>query len=176
MTTARASKTAKRQTLTRREFFEDLTGAVRHGLSGEMQAFHSRHTMNLLKIHYGANYRIHYEAWINTDTGFVELGLHFEDGPESTSRLLEHFDRRVVEIKHELGTHCELERWTKSWGHLYETHPIEPLNDAFIQKLAERLIRMIDVLQPILDEAYDAGIAPTTPRPSTFRQRFRGRR
>lgn len=170
-----AARTRKK-TMNRREFFEELTGAVRNGLSGEMQAFHSRHTMNLLKIHYGANYRIHYEAWINTDTGFVELGLHFEDGPDSTSRLLAHFDRYVVEIKHELGTTCELERWTKSWGHLYETHPIEPLTDAFVEQIAERLIRMIGVLQPILDDAYNAGLAPITPHASTFRGRFRGRR
>ncbi|HEX2282130.1 MAG TPA: hypothetical protein VHG52_10265 [Thermomicrobiales bacterium] len=163
----------KQQTLKRREFFEDVTDAVRASLSGEMQAFHARHTMNLLKIHYGANYRIHYEAWINTNTGFVELGLHFEDGPESTGRLLEHFDRYIVEIKHELGAHCELERWTKSWGHLYETHPIRPLTDDFVEEIADRLVRMIDVLQPILDDAYNAGLAPTTPRPSTFRRRFR---
>jgi hypothetical protein len=174
--TARAKSTTSRTTMKRREFFEDLTNAVRAGLSGEMQAFHSRHTMNLLKIHYGANYRIHYEAWINTDTGLVELGLHFEDGPESTSRLLEHFDRHIVEIKHELGIHCELERWTKSWGHIYETHPIQPLTDAFADELAARLVRMIVVLQPLLDDAYTAGLAPLTPRPSTFRQRFRGRR
>ena len=176
MATTHASRTRKSVTLTRREFFEDLTDVVRARLSGEMQAFHARNTMNLLKIHYGANYRIHYEVWINTETGFVELGLHFEDGPESTRRLLEHFDRHIVEIKHLLGAHCELERWTKSWGHFYETHPIEPLTHGFAQTLAQRLVHMIDVLQPILDEAYTAGLAPTTPRPSTFHQRFRGRR
>lgn len=176
MAATRAKAGSKQQTLKRREFFEEVTDAVRAGLSGEMQAFHARHTMNLLKIHYGANYRIHYEAWINTDTGFVELGLHFEDGPESTGRLLDHFDKYIVEIKHELGWNCELERWTKSWGHLYETHPIKPLTDDFAEEVADRLVRMIDVLQPILDEAYDAGLAPITPRPSTFRRRFRGRR
>lgn len=176
MATASVRQTTKPQTLKRKEFFEELTDAVRAGLSGEMQAFHARHTMNLLKIHFGANYRIHYEAWINTDTGFVELGLHFEDGPESTTQLLEYFDQYVIEIKHELGTHCELERWTKSWGHLYETHPIEPLRDAFVEKIAARLIQMIEVLQPLLDEAYALQLAPETPRPGTFRRRFRGRR
>ena len=164
---------ARATTLTRREFFEDLTHAIRRGLPAEMQDFNARQTMNLLKIHYGANYRIHFEVWINTDTGFVEMGLHFEDG---TSRLLEHFDQHIIEIKHELGEHCELERWTKSWGHFYETHPIQPLTDAFIDKLAARMVQMIEILQPILDTAYEEGLAPTTPRPSTFRRRFRGRR
>jgi hypothetical protein len=167
---------AKPETFKRREFFTALTDAVRGKLDGELQAFHARHTMNLLKIHFGENYRIHFETWINTDTGFVELGLHFEDGPESTTRLLEYFDQFVVEIKHELGTHVELERWTKSWGHLYETHPIQPLTPAFVDELAGRMARMIEVLQPILDDAYNAGLAPLTPRPSTFRRRFRPRK
>lgn len=173
MATAQATSASKRAALKRREFFAEITDALNDRLPAGMQSFNSRYTMNLLKIHYGENYRIHYEVWINTDTGFVELGLHFEDGPESTSRLLSHFDRHIVEIKHELGIHCELERWTKSWGHLYETHPIRPLTDDFVEEIADRLVRMIDVLQPILDDAYNAGLAPTTPRPSTFRRRFR---
>lgn len=176
MAATRTRSTRNPTTLKRREFFEELTNALRGSFAGEMQAFHARHTMNLLKIHYGENYRIHYEAWINTDTGFVEIGLHFEDGPESTTRLLEHFDQYVVEIKHELGTHVELERWTKSWGHIYETHPIQPLTPGFARDIAGRLASMIGVLQPLLEEAYSAGLAPVTPRPSTFRRRFRPRK
>ena len=176
MAASPARTTPKRSSLKRRDFFESITDAVRAGLRGDLQAFHARHTMNLLKIHFGENYRIHYEAWINTDTGFVEVGLHFEDGPESTSRLLEFFDSHVVEIKHELGTHIELERWTKTWGHIYEIHPIQPLTPAFVREIAGRMTHMIEVLQPLLDDAYNAGLAPLTPRPSTFRRRFRPRK
>lgn len=173
---AAARAISRPATLKRREFFEEVTDRVREGLPAERQSFNARHTMNLLKIHYGANFRIHYEAWINTDTGFIELGLHFEDGPASTSKLLDHFDQHIIEIKHELGTHCELERWTRTWGHLYETLPIRPLTDDLVAEVADRLTSMIQVLQPLLDEAYATGLAPTTPRPSTFRRRFRGRR
>jgi hypothetical protein len=162
--------------LTRREFFADLAEAVRRSLPPERQRFETRQTMNLLKLHYGANYRIHYEAWINTEKGYVELGLHFEDGPASTERLLRHFDCCILEIKDELGAEAELERWTQSWGHLFELHPLEPLTDDFVARLAERLTRYIEVLQPLLDEAYEAGLAPVTPRPSTFHERFRNRR
>src|SRR5690606_8496669 len=86
--------------LKRREFFSALREATRAGLPEPLRSFEHRSTMNLLKIHYGANYRVHYEAMISTESGFTEIGLHFEDGPQSTSRLLEHFDQYILEIKH----------------------------------------------------------------------------
>jgi hypothetical protein len=163
--------------LTRRDFFSDLTTAVQTALAGRDERELTAHqTMNLLKLHYGANYRVHYEVWISTDKGHVELGLHFEDGPASTERLLRHFDACIVELKHELGPAAELERWTQSWGHLFELHPLEPLSAVFAARLGERVARYIDVLQPLLDEAYERGLVPHEPHPSTFHQRFRDRR
>lgn len=161
--------------LTRREFFGDLADATRRQLPLDRQSFEMRQTMNLLKVHYGANYRIHYEVWINAEKQQIEIGLHFEDGPASTERLLAHFDLSILEIKHELGTQVELERWTRSWGHLFELHAVEPLTPALAERLAGRLVRFIDVLQPLLDEGYERGLAPQTPHPSTFYERFRGR-
>ena len=74
----------------------------------------------LLKVHYG-NERIHFEVWADGNRGFLEIGLHFEDGPASTAAYLAFFDARIVEIKHLLGAEVELERWTASWGHLFES-------------------------------------------------------
>jgi hypothetical protein len=176
MATRRASSTSSTPVLTRKEFFAELTETIRRMLPADRQALETRATMNLLKLHYGANYRIHYEVWINAERGFVELGLHFEDGPASTALLLRHFDAFIFEIKDELGVEAELERWTQSWGHLFEIHPIQPLTDDFISALAARVVRYIDILQPILDEAYALGLAPTIPHPSTFHERFRRRR
>lgn len=177
MATSAATKTpAKPATMTRRDFFSDLLEAVRRGLPSERQEFEARQTMNLLKISYGANYRIHYEAWINTERGHVELGLHFEDSPASTERLLRHFETNIFELKDLLGVGIELERWTQSWGHIFELHPVEPLSTSFAERLAARLALQILVLQPLLDEAYELGLAPRTPRPSTFHERFRNRR
>lgn len=161
--------------LTRREFFTALDEQVRALLPEEWRHFESRQTMNLMKVHYGANYRIHYEVNINTEKQYVELGLHFEDGPASTERLLHYFDRYILEIKDLLGTEVELERWTQSWGHLFELHPLEPLSDSFANQLAARLARHIGLLQPILDEAYELGLAPKQPHASTFHERFRRR-
>jgi hypothetical protein len=164
-------------TLTRRDFFSELVAAVTPVCAArDERELSARQTMNLLKLHYGANYRVHYEVWISAEKGHVELGLHFEDGPASTERLLRHFDACILELKHELGPTVELERWTQSWGHLFELHPLEPLSVAFAARLAERVARFIDVLQPLLDEAYAAGLVPREPHASTFHQRFRDRR
>jgi hypothetical protein len=178
MATRTAVKSATRPaaTLGRREFFDALAEAVRAQLPSNRGAIETRQTMNLLKLHYGANYRVHYEAWISPERGHIELGLHFEDGPASTELLLMHFDRYIFEIKHELGSEAELERWTQSWGHLFELHPLEPLTDDYAARLAARLTLYIAVLQPLLDEAYDFGLVPVQPRPSTFHERFRDRR
>ncbi len=150
----------------------DACGAA---LPPELRSFHSRRTMNLLKIHYNDNYRIHYELMILAERRIIELGLHFEDGPESTTRLLDHFDRHVLEIKDVLGQDVELERWTKSWGHLFEVIPLEPLTHPFARNLGTRLAAMIQTLQPILECAFEAGLVAAEPRPSTGPPRFRSR-
>ena len=41
------------------------------------------------------------------------------------------FDARILEIKHVLGAQCELERWTTSWGHLFESLPLPRLDRDF---------------------------------------------
>jgi hypothetical protein len=167
MSSGRARAGAKPTTLRRRDFFEAVSAAMRVRLPAELAAFRARSTMNLLKIQYGANYRIHYEVWVNSELGLIEVGLHFEDGPESTTRLLLYFDQYILEIKHLLGTEVELERWTKSWGHLHETHPLTPLTRELADRLADRVARMIVVLQPILEEAFQLGLVAREPRPGT---------
>lgn len=167
MSSARVRANVKPTALRRREFFEAVSEAARRRLPEGLSSFRARNTMNLLKIQYGANYRIHYEVWINTEVSLIEVGLHFEDGPGSTAALLLYFDQFILEIKHQLGTEVELERWTKSWGHVREAHPLAPLTRELADQLGERLARMIVVLQPILEEAYELGLVPRDPRPGT---------
>lgn len=142
----------KGSTLTRREFFHDVTERTRVALPEDLRGFQTSSTMNLLKLYYG-RYRLHYEVWADARDNQIEIGLHFEDGPESTERLIAYFDRYIVEIKHELGTDVELERWTNAWGHLFQLLPYQPLTDALVSDVAARLSRMIALLQPLLVEA-----------------------
>ncbi len=112
-------------------------------------------TRNLIKVSYGHS-RIHYEVWANARDRHIEIGLHFEDGPDSTERLLRFFDENIIEIKHELGTGFELERWTNSWGHLFQLLPYQPLTDDLTREITIMLAKMIGVLQPMLVEALGA--------------------
>lgn len=138
--------------LTRREFFHDVAQQVLASLPEDLRGFQTSATQNLLKLHYG-HPRLHYEVWANARDQHIEVGLHFEDGPESTEHLIAFFDGYIVEIKHELGPEVELERWTQSWGHLYQLLPYQPLTDALARDVADRLARMIALLQPLLAEA-----------------------
>jgi len=138
--------------LTRREFFHDVVAHTRAALPAELATFQTYATMNLVKLHYGQP-RLHYEVWANARDNHIEVGLHLEDGPESTEALIAFFDRHIVEIKHELGPDVELERWTQSWGHLFTLLPYQPLTEDLARDVGARLARMIAVLQPLLDEA-----------------------
>ena len=135
-----------------RDFLHSLPELLRQQLPLELQDFQvAGPTMNLVKFHYGHR-AIHYEVWVNGRDRHIEIGLHFEDGPESTEQLLLWLDRHILELKHELGPETELERWTQSWGHLYQHLPYQPLTEALAEEIGRRLARFIVVVEPLLHE------------------------
>lgn len=138
--------------LNRREFFDAVVTATRGELPAELLGFRIRANTMLLKLDFG-NERIHFEVWPDSWRNHVEVGLHFEDGPASTAAYLAYFDGRIVEIKHLLGLQIELERWTLSWGHLFETLPLRRLDRPFAQTVGKRLAVQIALLQPMVAEA-----------------------
>jgi len=150
-----ANRTTQRRPpsqLTRRDFFHDVAEALRQSLPEPLRDFQVWTGAENFKLSYGRP-RVHYEIWTNGRDRHIEVGLHFEDGPESTERLLRFFDARIVEIKHELGPLVELERWTNSWGHLFRLIPYQPLTDELTVEVSQELTRMICVLQPLVEEA-----------------------
>ena len=138
--------------LSRLEFFSAVTARLDSSLPPDLTGFRHRSNNALLKLDYG-NERVHFEVWLDGARSRVEIGLHFEDGPASTAAYLAFFDDRIVEIKHQLGWETELERWTLSWGHLFESVPLMPLDDGFVDAIADRLTRQVTVLQPLVVEA-----------------------
>jgi hypothetical protein len=152
VTLSRGKRSTGAASLNRREFFETVVVQVRAALPAELATFRHRAQSWLLKIDFGHE-RIHFEVWPDSLRGHVEIGLHFEDGPVSTAAYLAYFDARIVEIKHQLGQHVELERWTLSWGHLFETMPLERLDQRFARSVSERLAAQIALLQPMVAEA-----------------------
>ena len=147
---------AKRRTMTRQGFFAEVVVGLRANVPEAFRDFNHRSNPLLLKIDYG-NPRVHYEVWCDAEKAILGVGLHFEDGPLSTDAYLAFFDRHILEIKHILGTDVELERWTASWGHLYEHRVLRPLTDEIAAEVALLLAQMIAVLQPLLESA---GIPP----------------
>jgi hypothetical protein len=105
-----------------------------------------------MKLYY-RNHKLHYEIWTNGRDQHIEIGLHFENGPESTEALIRFFDQHILEIKHELGPEIDLERWTNSWGRIFQLLPYQPLTEPLAEEVGDRLRDMIVVLQPLLDEA-----------------------
>ena len=138
--------------LTRRDFFVDVVERLRRELPPEWAGFQHRAGMHLLKIHYG-NERVHYEVWTDGIRGQIEIGLHFEDGPVSTATYLAYFDGHIVELKHALGPQVELERWTASWGHLFEIAPLGRLDAVVVEHTARRLAALIAAAQPLVEAA-----------------------
>ena len=162
--------------LTRREFFADVVDRLRDHLPAPLAGFRHRSTMNLLKVYYG-NERVHYEVWTDGQRDQIEVGLHFEDGPASTAAYLAYFDARIVELKHELGPEVELERWTASWGHLYELTPLTRLDARVVERTARRLATLIATLQPLVEAANvpaERAATPSEPR-GPWRKWRRGR-
>lgn len=145
-------RTSGAGSLNRREFFETIVLQTRAALPPELATFRHRAHSWLMKIDFG-NERVHFEVWPDSLRGHVEIGLHFEDGPASTAAYLAYFDARIVEIKHLLGQQVELERWTLSWGHLFETMPLERLDHRFARRISDRLGAQIALLQPMVAEA-----------------------
>ena len=150
-----AAAPAKRTTITveaRRRFFNGIVRQLRESLDTHFHTFAHRGDFNLMKVWY-ANPRVHYEVVIDQHISAIEVGLHFEDGPVSTLAYLRLFDARVLEVKHELGWQVELERWTSTWGRLYELAPFETIDAAAANVTAARLAAFIRLLQPIIENA-----------------------
>jgi hypothetical protein len=167
----KSGTTGRTSNLNRRDFFAAIVTDARANLSPELAGFRHRSNSMLLKLDYG-NDRIHFEVWPDGARGRVEIGLHFEDGQASTAAYLAFFDTRIVEIKHLLGPGVELERWTASWGHLFESAPLGRLDRHFAQTVAHRLAAQIAVLQPMVEEA----AVPLEPRDQAHAKRGRWQR
>lgn len=137
----------------RNGFFQRVVNGARRGLPAELAQFHTKPGFDLVKLWYD-NERIHYEAAIDLHREHIEIALHFEDGPISTGIYLRAFDQEIVQIKHELGHAIELERWTQSWGRIYELSPLTTLDAAVGEQTAQRMIEFITELQPIVNRTY----------------------
>jgi hypothetical protein len=84
----------------------------------------------------------------------LEVGLHFEADARTNQRLLEHFEEHLIVAKAEVSERVEAEPWDRGWARVYEMLPLEPLDDGYVDLVADRLARLIGALQPLLDQIY----------------------
>ena len=136
----------------RKAFFAGIVRELNASLSPEYRGFRHRGDFNLMKVWFD-HYRVHYEVVIDQQIGMIEIGLHFEDGPASTLRFLKLLDARILEIKDRLGPEVELERWTQSWGRIYDLRPLTSLDDQITVPCGKRLVELITVLQPMIESS-----------------------
>jgi hypothetical protein len=162
-TTAVAATRLSFSMAARNGFFQRIINGARKNLPDELARFHAKPGFDLLKLWYD-NERIHYEAAIDLHREHIEIALHFEDGPISTAIYLRAFDAEILAIKHELGHTVDLERWTQSWGRIYELTPLTTLDAKTGEWAAQRMVAFITELQPIVDRTYAAPERSAQPR------------
>ena len=134
-----------------RAFFGGLPPALRPLLPRPLQRFKSVQRFSWLVQVYYDDPMLHYEVWhLGRDRGKLEIGLHFESRDRTTNeRMLGGFSRHMLEVKQLLGDQFEAEPWDRGWTKVYETRPLQPLDQDFLNSVARRLAEVIEVLQPI---------------------------
>ena len=142
------------------DFMRAIPAGVRERLPAELRDFKTSVRAWLAQLYYGAEPRIHYEAWLlapryhqSPNNRLVEVGLHFESRVSGENeRLLELCYRHLFEIKAELGHQVEAEPWSRGWTKIYEVlpHPEASFSVEFLDLVAGRMARYIQVLQPII--------------------------
>jgi hypothetical protein len=127
-----------------------LPDAVRPRLPKHLRDFKVASRSWLVQFYYD-DPRQHYEVWnLGDRRKRLEIGLHFESPDrELNARLLEGMLSRQFEIKAELGSSFEAEPWDKGWAKVYETISLEPFSAEYLEQVAARTARAIDVLEPI---------------------------
>jgi hypothetical protein len=134
-----------------RDFLTALPDRVRPLLPPSERDLQWRQRWSLVQLWYGDNARIHYEVWFHRRIDRIEVGLHFEADAVTNARLLDHFLDNLIVAK-AVSERIEAEPWDRGWTRVYEMIPLEPLDDAFLDRIAERLAHLISNLQPLLDE------------------------
>jgi hypothetical protein len=122
------------------------------------------------------NPQLHYEVWIRSRIGVIELGLHFEADPLTNARLLAAFKARERAIRDELGEEACVEAWDKGWARVWESVPLGMLDAGFLERLASRMTAYITALEPMLRDELPSDVAWTEPRAGSAQRAATGAR
>lgn len=140
------------------DFLRALAAEVRERLPVERQGFLWRQRGGLVQFWY-EHPRLHFEVWFHRRIEHLEVGLHFEADRPTNVKLLEFFDEHLLIAKADISERVEAEQWDRGWTRVYEMLPLRPLDDVFLDEVADRLTSTVTVLQPLLEAAL-VGIGP----------------
>lgn len=133
------------------DFLELVARETRAQLPARYRRFHTWKRYTLIQLYYTQR-AIHYEVWVRgSEIHALEIGLHCEADAATNRALLEKLDARLFEIQAALGAQVEAEQWTKSWTRVHELMPYEKLDETTAHACAQKLARLIQVLQPMLE-------------------------
>lgn len=133
------------------EFLNLVAQETRAALPSPLRSFRTWKRYTLIQLFYRQR-KIHYEVWVRGgNVHALEIGLHCEADAATNTRLLATLYAHMFEIHDALGERVEAEQWTKSWTRLHELMPYEKLDAATAQHAAQRLAKMIQVVQPIIE-------------------------
>jgi len=110
------------------------------------------------------NPQLHYEVWIRSRIGVIELGLHFEADPLTNARLLAAFKAQEHAVIEELGDAARIESWDKGWARIWESVPLGTLDGEILEHLASRMTAYISALEPILRDELPSDVPWSEPR------------
>lgn len=134
------------------EFIQAVVDSLPARLTSEWQNYHLRRHSSQIQLHYGRP-QLHYEVWVDHRYAHVEVGLHCEADAHTNLRLLDYFDRHLIEIRAESGQPVEAEHWTPSWTRVHRVVKFEKLDALLVGDVADCLAYLIQTLQPMLDSA-----------------------
>lgn len=137
------------------EFLHLVAQETRTRLPAKQNKFQTRTRFTLIQLYFGRR-TLHYEVWVRGKERLLEIGLHFEADRVTNAALLDYFGARAFEIKDELGDHVEIEQWTSSWARVHQLMPYQHLDAETAAAVAQRLSKMIETLQPMLERAVPA--------------------
>ena len=140
---------------TYQSFCRSLPGAVADAL-GDAALPHHLATGHMAKL-WAGNKQLHFECGIYLHRKVIELGLHFESDPMTNARLLGAFRGHEKAIARKLPT-ARIEEWDKGWVRIWESVPLQRLDDPFAARLTKTLVRYIRVLEPILEDEVPADV------------------
>jgi hypothetical protein len=141
------------------QFIAAVYDSARRKLPPRLRKHEAVVKASLAQVHFG-DPAVHYEVWVQRKTRSIEVGLHFEGERADNAHWAEALSERAAEIQAQLGPSAELEVWTRSWTRLHESHPVPgkewrpkaSLTPELVERIAARLARYIEVLEPMLRE------------------------